>query len=283
MSHKYPQVNAPSDQLIACAHTAADAAAAESIRYFRLGTADLGLENKTVDGEKPGAQGSFDPVTLADRRAETAMRREIARHFPDHGIHGEEFPSQNPQAAQCWWLDPIDGTASFLTGWPLWGTLIGYSDNGSPQLGLIDQPFTRERFWAVGGKAMQRRSDGIESTLRTRSCSGLAEATITTTHPDYFATAEHKAAFSHVASLCRTTRYGGDCYAYAMLAAGHIDLIVESGLKAYDVAAHVPIIEAAGGRITTWSGASALNGGDIVAAGDARVHDAALTLLANVG
>lgn len=279
MSQKSGLVINNSTDLLACAHHLADLAAAESIRYFRIGQDQLALENKAKHSHHSGAQGSFDPVTQADRAAERAMRNEIARRFPLHGIDGEEFPSVNADAPTRWILDPIDGTAAFLTGFPIWGTLIGLVHAGAPVLGVIDQPFTRERFWSDGRVSWRRNPDGTETTIGTRACQQLGQATLTTTHPDYFKTDGARAAFERISSAVKTTRYGGDCYAYAMLASGCIDLIVESGLGTHDVAALIPIIENAGGVITTWTGSPAIEGGDIIAAGDPELHTAALALL----
>ncbi len=261
---------------IALSHRLADLAARESIRYFRTATR---IDDKSAVAEYGGVQAGFDPVTAADRGAEQAIRDALAVARPEDGIDGEEFPPVNPEAARRWVIDPVDGTSAFVMGWPMWGTLIALAENGTALLGLMDQPFTRERFWSSPEGSRMRGPDGGERPLRTRQCASLAEATLSTTHPDYFDTAVSMAAFAEIKAAVRTTRYGGDCYAYAMLAAGFSDLIVESGLKSYDIAAHIPIVEGAGGVVTTWDGGNAAGGGNIVAAGDARVHEAALKLL----
>lgn len=261
---------------LACSHALADLAAAETIRWFR---GRGGVENKAGDGGPAGVQGAFDPVTEADRAAERAMRDEILARFPDHGIDGEEFPPANPGATIRWILDPVDGTAAFVMGWPMWGSLIALTEAQRPLIGLFDQPFTRERVWSDGAATFFRTAEGAERPLRTRPCENLRDAYLSTTHPDYFSTPEAGEAFAAVRKAARTTRFGGDCYAYVMLAAGYSDLIVESGLKPHDIAALIPIIEAAGGVVTTWDGAPAAAGGNIVAAGDPRVHQAALKLL----
>ena len=276
-SHKeMPDIHSFDDYL-ACAHALADTAAHQTMQYFRQATP---VENKAEAG-RAGAQKDFDPVTAADRGAENAIRAELAVRFPDHGIHGEEYGLTNPEARYRWVVDPIDGTAAFIMGWPMWGTLIALTDRGTPLLGVLDQPFTRERFWSTPSDALWRGPDSRCQTLKTRPCASIENAALSTTHPDYFHKHEDSQAFSRVKKAVRTTRYGGDCYAYAMLASGFCDLIVESGLNAYDVAALIPIVERAGGIISTWTGEPADQGGNVVAAGDARTHQAALELLFN--
>ena len=256
------------------AHTLADVSADAILPRFRT---PLTVENKAGKGETAGA--GFDPVTAADRAAERAIRKAISARFPDHGIVGEEFATLAGSSRYRWVIDPIDGTRAFITGSPLWGTLIGLMDGPAPALGLMNQPFTGERVWSDGAVARWRRPDGKVRRLATRACARLADATFTTTHPDLFAAGVEAAAFVAVKSHARMTRYGGDCYAYCLLAAGFIDVIVEAGLKPYDVVALVPIIEAAGGIVTTWEGASPTEGGRILAAGDRRVHQEAMALL----
>ena len=251
------------------AHTLADLAGKAIRPHFRK---PLSVHNKA------GKHG-FDPVTAADRAAERAIRKAIAARFPQHGIIGEEFASVAGAGRYKWVVDPIDGTRAFIMGAPLWGTLIGLLDGDEPVLGLMDQPFTGERFWSARGKARGRAPDGRVRPLKTRACAALADATLTTTHPDLFTTPGEAAAFAQLKSRARMTRYGGDCYGYCLLAAGFIDVIVEAGLKAYDVVALIPIIESAGGTITTWDGAPATQGGRIIAAGDARVHKEAIAVL----
>jgi histidinol phosphatase-like enzyme (inositol monophosphatase family) len=242
--------------------------AGEAIRPFFRTT--LGVENKS-------RSGAFDPVTAADRAAEQAMRALIHKTFPGHGIIGEEFGDQNPQASFVWVLDPIDGTKSFISGMPAWGTLIGLLKDGAPVYGMMHQPFIGERFTGDGASARYRGPAG-ERRLGVRPCGGLADAVLFTTSPLLMSEAE-RAAFEKVQARVRLSRYGGDCYAYCMVAAGFVDLVVETGLKPYDIIPLVPIIEGAGGIVTDWSGAPAVHGGCILAAGDARVHAEALALL----
>jgi myo-inositol-1(or 4)-monophosphatase len=241
------------------------------------GQAILPFFRSSIAAEDKSRGGVFDPVTEADRAGEAAMRQLIKRSFPTHGIIGEEFGAEQDDADYVWVLDPIDGTRAFIAGLPTWGTLIGLSRAGQPVFGMMHQPFTRERFFGDGGSA-SFRGPGGERRLRTRRCASLGDAIISTTSPKLFSGDELRA-YDRVESVARLARYGCDCYAYCMLAAGHIDLVVESGLKPYDIVALIPIIEGAGGVVTAWDGGSAASGGSIVASGDRRVHAAALELL----
>ena len=236
--------------------------------FFRT---SLGVEDKNVGG-------SFDPVTAADRAAETAMRTLIVRNFPEHGIVGEEYGNEHSEAEYVWVIDPIDGTKSFISGMPAWGTLIALTRNGVPIFGMMHQPFIGERFSGDGGGAQYRGPAG-KRVLRVRPCASLSEAVLFTTSPLLMNTAD-RAAFVGVEETVRLSRYGGDCYAYCMLAAGHVDLVIESGLNAFDIMALIPIVEGAGGIITSWEGGAATQGGRVVSAGDKRVHEAAMKRLA---
>jgi myo-inositol-1(or 4)-monophosphatase len=229
--------------------------------------------------EDKGRHGSFDPVTAADRAAETAMRTLIRRTFPNHGIIGEEYGPERPDAEYIWMLDPIDGTKSFISGMPAWGTLIALLRSGEPVFGMMNQPFTRECFSGDGAKAHYRGPAGARD-LRVRPCTELADAVLFTTSP-LLMNAGDREIFGRVEQAVRLSRYGGDCYAYCMLAAGHVDLVIETELKPYDVVPLVPIITGAGGVITTWQGGTPNAGGRIVAAGDKRVHAAALEMLSS--
>lgn len=244
----------------------AAAAAAQTLPRFRQSVL---VDNKLAAG--------FDPVTEADRGAEQAIRALIGSEFPDHGIHGEEFGLENADSRYMWVIDPIDGTRAFISGLPLWGTLVGLTDNGDAIAGMMSQPFTGELFWADGE---QSRYDGPGGAKRlsTRATKTLADATMCTTTPALFLDAKREA-YDRVEKIVRLARYGTDCYAYAMLAAGNIDLVVETGLQPYDIVALVPIIERAGGVITTWDGGPAEKAGDIVAAATPELHQAALELL----
>ena len=235
--------------------------------FFRTA---LGVENKS-------ASGDFDPVTEADRAAETAMRTLIKRTFPAHGILGEEFPAERPDAEYVWILDPIDGTKSFICGLPAWGTLIALTRRGEPIYGLMHQPFTREHFTGDGSGARYRGPAG-DRVLRTRSCASLQDAVLSTTSPLLMNEVDRRH-FRRVEEAARLSRYGGDCYAYCVLAAGQVDLVIETELKPYDVLPLIPIIEGAGGIITTWEGGRPHAGGRVIAAGDKRVHAQAMKLV----
>jgi myo-inositol-1(or 4)-monophosphatase len=242
--------------------------AGETIRpFFRTA---LGVENKSLSG-------GFDPVTAADRAAETVMRALIKKTFPEHGILGEEFASDRPDAEYVWVLDPIDGTKSFICGMPVWGTLIALTRRGEPIYGMMHQPFTREHFTGDGSAASYRGPAG-DRELRVRPCSELEDAVLLTTSPLLMREPDRKT-FQRVEQAVRLSRYGGDCYAYCMLAAGHVDLVIETELKPYDVLPLIPIIEGAGGVVTTWDNESPNQGGRVIAAGDRRVHTKALEML----
>jgi histidinol phosphatase-like enzyme (inositol monophosphatase family) len=252
------------------AHILADVAGRAVLPHFRK---PLQIENKASAGS------GFDPVTAADRAAERAISRHLAKAEPDHGMVGEEFGRRDGAGQFTWVIDPIDGTKAFIMGSPLWCTLIGLLDHDAPALGIMDQPFTGERVWSSGRSTHWRLPDGRVRRVRTRSCARLQDAILTTTSPDLLGGKREVDAFHRLKDLARMTRYGGDGYGYCLLAGGHVDLIVETGLKAYDIVALIPIIEQAGGRVTTWEGGPADKGGRIVASGDPRLHEIALRIL----
>jgi len=228
-------MTAPLDAaLIAFANELADAAGPIVRRYFRQGVA--------ID-DKPDTS----PVTIADREAESALRELIEKRFPDDGILGEEHGSKRTDAERVWVLDPIDGTKSFISGVPLFGTLIALVERGVPVLGVIDQPVSRERW--IGARGHKSTLDG--APIATRRCAALAAATLFATSPDMFQ-GGNADAFQTLKGAVKLARFGGDCYAYGLLAAGFIDIVVEAGLKPYDYAALVPIITGAGGSMTDW-------------------------------
>jgi myo-inositol-1(or 4)-monophosphatase len=244
------------------------AVSGETIRpFFRTA---LGVENKS-------RSGGFDPVTAADRAAEAAMRALINRTFPEHGVVGEEFAAERADAEYVWVLDPIDGTKSFICGMPAWGTLIALTRRGEPIYGLMHQPFTREHF-AGDGRAARYRGPAGDRALRTRACGALQDAVLLTTSPLLMTDADQHC-FRRVEHAVRLSRYGGDCYAYCMLAAGQVDLVIETQLKPHDVLPLIPIIEGAGGVITTWENGRPHGGGRIIAAGDRGMHTRAMELL----
>jgi histidinol phosphatase-like enzyme (inositol monophosphatase family) len=240
--------------------------------------ADHGLEDK---GAAKG-QG-FDPVTLADRGAEAAIRRLIAQRFPDHGVIGEEYGEDRPDTDHVWVLDPVDGTRAFIAGIPLWTTLIALRHQNRPVVGAIGQGYLDEVY--IGSARGSRLiTVGHEQPLRVRSCPALSEAILGVTDPDpraYF-TPPEAAAFDRLRQASRLTRLGGDAYFFALVALGTMDMVVEGGaLKAWDVEAAIPLIQGAGGVVSDWRGRPlGQNGGQVIAAGDARLRDQAVALLA---
>jgi len=248
----------------------ADAARVETLRYFRK--PGLRADNKHADG--------FDPVTEGDRAAEAAMRKLIETRRPLDGILGEEFPPKETKSGLTWVLDPIDGTRGYVSGTPTWGTLIALHDGQAPVYGIIDQPYIGERFLGGFGEAVMSGPSGA-LPLRTSSVGVLADAVIFTTFPEVGAP-EEGVAFIQVAKQCKLVRYGMDCYAYALLAAGHVDLVIEAGLQAYDIQAPIAVIEAAGGIVTDWRGGVADQGGRVLAAANPQIHHAALAILQEI-
>lgn len=258
------------DAFLAFAHRLADLSGAAILPHFR----NLhGVEDKS-------GSGYFDPVTAADRSAEQVIRAQVAQQWPDHDVIGEEFGGEMTGAEYCWLIDPIDGTRPFVLGLPVWGTLIGLLRNGVPTLGLMNQPFTKERFWATQKGAFSDGPKG-QQRIETRACNSLGQAVVSSTHPDMFASDQDRGKFETLSAKARMRWFGGDCYGYCLLASGQIDLIAESGLSTYDIVPLVPIVEAAGGRITTWQGGPVTDGGSVLASGDPKLHDAALKILAS--
>lgn len=256
------------DELAAVARRLADAAKGPTLAYFRK--AGLAVDNKYEVG--------WDPVTEADRQAEVAMRDVVAELRPNDGILGEEFDPVPGTSGLVWVLDPIDGTRSYVCGSPVWGTLIAVADADGPIYGIVDQPYIGERFEGGFGEAHLRWRNGSRR-LSTTSTKRLENATLFTTMPEIGSAAEREA-FLRLAARMRLVRYGLDCYAYALLAAGHIDLVVEAGLKPYDVNAPIALVEAAGGYATDWNGGPAHGGGTLLAAANAELHSAAMEMLA---
>jgi histidinol phosphatase-like enzyme (inositol monophosphatase family) len=238
--------------------------------FFRT---ELSVLDKGHDG--------FDPVTEADRAAEILIRRLIQATFPTHGIRGEEFDDVNPDAEYQWVVDPIDGTRAFICGLPVWGTLIGLMRDGNPVMGVMNQPYTGELFFGDGRQARLKGPRG-QRALKTSSKMRLADAHLMTTDPRLFHGVEAEA-FTRLEKQVKLSRYGVDCYAYAMLASGQVELVVEVGLKPHDIVGLIPIIEGAGGLITNWTGGSATEGGAIVAAANRELHTQALGLLGQAG
>lgn len=242
-------------------------AARVSLPYFR---GDYAESDK-------GLPGAFDPVTQADQEAEAALRRLISARYPDHGVIGEEYGEDRPDAEHVWILDPIDGTRAFIAGLPLWTNLIALRTAGRPAVGVIGQPYLDEIF--LGGPSGARLLKAASETrLAVRACPKLTDAVIATTDPDLFTGAE-LGAWTQVRAAARLARLGCDAYAYAMVAAGRIDLVAESALKVWDWSALVPVIKAAGGRVTNWRGETPGGSGQILAVGDARLTEQALVSL----
>jgi myo-inositol-1(or 4)-monophosphatase len=259
------------DSLKKAAHMMADVAQVETLRHFRI--PGLVADNKWSVG--------FDPVTVADRAAEVAMREVLAEMRPDDAVLGEEFGYTEGTSGLTWVLDPIDGTRGYISGTPTWGVLISVRDETGPFFGMICQPYIGERFVGGLGEAWVDGPHG-RNDLKTRTVRPLSEAIMLTTFPA-IGTPVEKAAFDAVKKQVQLTRYGMDCYGYALLAAGQVDLVIEAGLQAYDVQAPIAVVQAAGGVVTDWQGLPAHEGGRMLAAANAKVHAAALEILQQAG
>jgi myo-inositol-1(or 4)-monophosphatase len=257
-------------ELTSFAEELADLSGKAILPHFRE---QLLVHNKLGDS-------GFDPVTEADREAERVIRARIKLRFPSHGVMGEEDGHEHGASSFTWVVDPIDGTRAFMCGMAQWGTLIALNDGERPIIGVLDQPYMRERWIASNGHTRFHHAHGETRTLKTRRCAQLKAAVLSTTSPvDYFDETEQRA-FWALSGQARLTRFGGDCYAYGLLAMGFIDVIVEAALKPWDIQALIPIVENAGGVVTTWDGRAAQEGGRIVACGDPRLHAAVLEVLA---
>ena len=253
--------------IVRVAHELADLARPETLRHFRAG----------VSSDNKAGPGGFDPVTVADRAAEKVMRDHLAQVRPDDGILGEEYGVKDGTSGITWVLDPIDGTRGYISGTPTWGVLISASSADGPLYGIVDQPYIAERFSGGWGEAIVNGPMGT-STLSTSPIRRLDQSTILTTFPEVGTDAE-RAAFHDVAARTQLTRYGMDCYGYALLAAGQVDLVIEAGLNPYDIHAPIAVVEAAGGIVTDWSGGPAHDGGRALAAANADLHAAALEIV----
>lgn len=253
--------------LIATAHALADVARVATLQYFR--SRDLTADTKETQ--------RFDPVTAADRLSEERMRAVLAERRPDDAILGEEFGQRPGTTGLTWVLDPIDGTRGYLSGTPTWGVLISVRDALGPIYGIIDQPYIGERFEGGLGRAQMQGPMGT-LPLATRSPRPLSQAILFSTFPEV-GTPDEGTAFRRVAGQAKLVRYGTDCYAYALIAAGQIDLVIEAGLQAYDVQAPIAVIEAAGGIVTDWQGRPVHEGGQVLAAANSQVHAEAMAAL----
>jgi myo-inositol-1(or 4)-monophosphatase len=255
--------------LIAFANRLADASGAVIRPFFR----------KRIAVSHKDGKAAFDPVTEADRGAERVIRDLITAERPQDGILGEEFGETKGTNNYRWVLDPVDGTRGFITGRHEWGSLIALEEHGVPVMGILDQPVLGERFIGAGGITHLVQA-GRSMALKTRECAELKDATLCATDPSAYFSPDEVEAFERVKAQTRMTRYGGDCYLFAALALGFVDLVIEAGFHAWDAAALIPIVEGAGGVMTSWDGGSAASGKTIIAAGDKRIHQAAMKLLA---
>ncbi len=258
--------NQQRSELLEFAVGAAVEAGAQTLPFFRTETV---VENKLDDG-------GFDPVTEADKAAELVLRDRIRARFPAHGIYGEEFGLDEGNGL-TWVIDPIDGTRAFMSGMVHWGLLLGLFDGDRPIVGVMFQPYTGE-IWCGDGVSAEFRRDGEVRPLQTRNCRDVADAVLATTTPVYFEDGDLDA-FRRLESRAKLTRYGGDCYLYAMLAMGFIDLGTDAALNSYDIQGLIPIIEGAGGIVTTYDGGNPSLGGTVLASANPDLHQASLEVL----
>ncbi len=258
---------AEQDEIKATANALAQVAQVETLRHFRV--SGLIADNKEKDG--------FDPVTIADRAAEKAMRTIISEMRPNDAILGEEYGFQAGTSGLTWVLDPIDGTRGYISGTPTWGVLISIRDERGPFFGMILQPHIGEQFVGGFGEAKLVSEQG-DNPLKTRDNILLSQATMLSTFPE-IGTKSERASFEDLARNVQLVRFGMDCYAYALLAMGCVDLVVEAGLQAYDIQAPIAVVQAAGGIVTDWRGNPAHEGGRVIAAANATLHQAALEIL----
>ena len=236
--------------------------------------------NKTfVISNKLKGKG-YDPVTTSDKAFEKFIRLKIKQKFPSHQVIGEEFGHKKSTSDYTWVIDPIDGTRGFISGSPTWGMLIGVNDGLKTIFGVIDQPYTEERFIGGFGYSTLQAKDKI-SDINVRECSNLEDAILFSTMPEVGNQSETEL-FNNVAEKCKLTRFGLDCYAYALLAMGQIDLVIEADLNIYDIQGPLAVVEAAGGVVTNWHGGPVDEGGQVIAAGDPKIHAAAIKLLNNL-
>lgn len=250
------------------ARQAMTGAGAIAMRYFRQ---PLDVDNKL-------GEGSFDPVTKADREVEAYLRGELMRCCPGFGVIGEEAGTTPGVTDVNWIIDPIDGTKAFISGFPTWGILVGLQQGERVFAGLMHQPATGELFYGSADGAFLEQK-GLTLAMQARQQVRLKDALLYCTHEGMFANAENLAAFRRVAAKARLQRFGGDCYSYCMLALGQIDLVIEDTLQPYDIVPLIPIIEAAGGVITDAEGRTPVNGGFVVAAANRALHEEAMALL----
>lgn len=253
---------------------------------FALATAQLGgravlpYYRTALEIHDKGLERDYQPATLADREGERVMREHIEQHYPNHAISGEEFGWREGSARYTWYIDPIDGTRSFVLGLLHWATMLALSDEERPLVGVVHQPFVNESFVAKISGMAYRLHGGVSTALATRRCTVLSQACVTTSDPQQFMSARERAVFEKLVASARDVRFGAECYGACMLAAGLVDIVVEVGLDVHDVQPLIPIIEAAGGVITDWEGGPCYGGGSILACGDAALHAALLRFMA---
>jgi myo-inositol-1(or 4)-monophosphatase len=245
----------------------------------RAGEAILPHFRGALDVEDKRNFMGYDPVTVADHASETVIRDAIKAAYPGHGIHGEEHGREAGTSPLTWVIDPIDGTKSFILGQLHWGVLIALNDGNAPVVGVAHQPFVGESFLGIAGALAQWRRGSETRTLRTRPCASIEQAIVVTTDPRQFVSPAEKRALATVTESARFLRYGGDCYCYTQLAMGLVDVVIENGLQYYDIQALIPIVEAAGGRVTNWSGGPCDHGGSVLACGDPALHKALVSRL----
>jgi myo-inositol-1(or 4)-monophosphatase len=220
---------------------------------------------------------SFDPVTEADRKIEQFLSSNIKQTYPQHSIVGEEFGTQQGNR-YTWIIDPIDGTRGFITGTPMWGSLIGFMEESQPLMGIMHQPFIRETFYADNKNSWYKSGKTVRK-ITCRDTEQIDQAILFCTHPAMFSQKSDAEAFSRIESMARFSRFGSDCYGYCLLAAGFVDIVIEAGLQAFDIIPLIPVIESAGGVVSCWDGSSALDGGNIIAAANPKLHEKVLSLL----
>ena len=245
----------------------------------RAGEAILPHFRRAIEVEDKRNFMGYDPVTVADRAAEQVIRDAIKAAYPGHGIHGEEHGRETGTSPLTWVIDPIDGTKSFILGQLHWGILIALHDGSGPVVGVAYQPFVGEAFLGIRGELAQWRRGDERRALHTRPCPALEDAIAVTTDPRQFVTPAEQRALAAVSENARFLRYGGDCYCYTQLAMGLVDVVIENGLQPYDIQALIPIVEAAGGRVTSWSGGACDAGGDVLACGDPGLHKSLVSRL----
>lgn len=255
------------DHLTDFALALAQASAEAILPFFRQNTA---VETKP--------HHSWDPVTEGDKAGERAIRDMIEEHFPEHGINGEEYGKKEARSPFTWVLDPVDGTRAFVCGMPTWTTLIGLTYEGKPALGIMNQPFVGELFLGTPSGAWHIHRNK-RTRISVRSCSGLSEATAGTTAPEQYRSEDDARGFRQLRAQVKMMRYGGDAYFYSLVAAGQLDIAMDAGLQAYDIAALIPIVQGAGGAVGSWSGTNPAEGGNIICAGSARLLDSAIAAM----